>query len=180
MSVDYQSQPIPEEENDEMTHLLSKNHLAEKINIPTSYMDELLQAARLVSQEFDHHGLCHIALTKLGQQFGQYAGTQGYELSHLLNKASLKGQWVEFDIILWYPKVIPFLETLIEKDILDYACLNEYYKEIGDEHYLAGRALQIILEIRRPATLSFHELIAHLKQSSHYRYYRDSDDDIPF
>ena len=162
-----------------MTHLLSKNHLAEKINIPTSYMDELLQAARLVSQEFDHHGLGHITLTKLGQSFGQYAGTQGYELSHLLNKASLKGQWVEFDIILWHPKVIPCLETLIEKDILDYACLNEYYKEIGDEYYLAGRALQIILEIRRPATLSFHELIANLKQRN-FRHYRDSDDDIPF
>lgn len=162
-----------------MTHLLSKHQIAEKINIPTSYIDELLQAARLVSQEFDHHGLCHIALTKRGPQFGQYAGTQIYELGELLNQASLKGQWVEFDIILWHPKVIPFLKTLIAKDILDYDCLNEYYKEIGDEQYLAGRALQIILEIRRPATLSFDEIMANLKQPN-LRNYRDSDDDILF
>ncbi len=162
-----------------MTYLLSKTEIATKINIPISYVDELLQAARLVTQDFDHYGLCHFALTKLGQQFGRYAGTRLYDLADLLNQRNLQGQWVEFDIILWHQKVIPFLETLIERDILDYDCLNEYYKEIGNEQYLAGRALQVMLEVRRPATMSFHEIMTELKYHS-YRNYRDYDDDIPF
>jgi len=160
-----------------MGKLLSHLELAKLFKIPTSYIDELLYAAHLMEREFDHYGFCHHSLTVLGHKFGQYHGTEAYDVGELLGDGDLSGQHVEFDIIIWYRRVIPYLNSLIEKELLDYNCLDEYYQYIGDQQYPSGRTLKAMLEMQRPATMSFHEMMARLKYNHHYK---GSDDGLPF
>lgn len=155
-----------------MSRLLSNEAVANIVNIPPSYINELLQAAKLIERKFDDYGLCHHTLTTLGDKFGQYKGTQTYDVGNWLNEPQLEGVQVHFDIIFWSQTVIPFLHTLIKKDVLDYHCLNDYDLYLGRQKFPAGRALKLILEMRRPATLSFTEMMVELKNNN----YNDFDD----
>ncbi|MDM8560376.1 hypothetical protein [Candidatus Parabeggiatoa sp. HSG14] len=159
-----------------MKKLFSNNEVAEIIKIPASYMDELLIAAKLVNRGFDHYGLCHHSLSILGNKFGRYNGTEVYNIGKLLDEKRWIDKLVEFDIIVWHRGIIPYLEAIIEKDMLDYNSLDNYYQYIGNRQYSAGRVLKVILEMRRPATMSFQEMMVVLKSGN----YNDFDDEVSF
>jgi len=146
-----------------MGKILSSFEVAQLLKIPPSYVDELLQASSLIIRDLDHYGLCHYSLTLLGQRFGQYNGTDIHDVGELLNSIPLKGQSVEFDIMVWSHSVVPYLKTVIERDMLDYDGLDNYHQYIGEQQYPAGKALRAIVEMRRPATMSFHEMMTELK-----------------
>jgi hypothetical protein len=146
-----------------MGRILSSFDVAQQLKIPPSYVDELLQAASLIIRDFDHYGLCHHSLTLLGQRFGQYNGSDTHDVGELLNIMPLKGQSVEFDLIVWSNSVISYLKTVIERDMLDYDSLDTYCQQIGEQQYPAGKVLRAIVEMRRPATMSFSEMMTELK-----------------
>jgi hypothetical protein len=146
-----------------MNRLLSNLEVAQRLKIPSSYIDKLLQAASLISCDFDHYGLCHYSLTLLGRKFGQYNGTKVYDVGELLDSNRLQGQLVEFDIIVWHRKIISYIKAVIEKDMLNYERLNDDCQSIGKRQYPAGNVLKTLIEMRHPATMSFHEMMTELK-----------------